>query len=166
MSPKSLLFRSILFLLLSAGSTIPAWSQVDTFAIVGGAEFDSRVNYSATAGVSLVWEQCGRRELLCFSNNYVQLLGKYNFTSEAIGIQPSWGFSDLFGGRIGLDLEYSTRYENMEALVFVAGGFDLGGSISLVVGPKLNLTRNHSDQRFMVHTALHFPFLVRHPGDE
>lgn len=80
---------------------------------------------------------------------YYQLYSKYNFTNKSIGGQAAIGYSTFdrypklipLGGRFGIDHEYSFEFEKNEVSLFLLAGID-AGFFSLVIGPKLNLTKN------------------------
>ncbi len=150
-----------LILLLSFCISPRLNAQQPVYSVVGGLELDSRYAFSLTTGLSLIRENCATGPL-CFRNQYAQFLGKYNFTKSTAGFQAAAGYSDIFGARIGVEAEYSPDQKKAEIMVFIAGGLDLGGSASLVAGPKINLTRNLSEEIISGQIIVQLPFFVKH----
>lgn len=165
MTLKSNFLHSCLILLCIFSYSPRLNAQQPVYAGVTGFELDSRYAFSLTTGLSLVREHCATGPL-CFRNHYAQVLGKYNFTKSTTGLQVTAGYSDIFGARIGMEMEYSTVQKKAEIMVFIAGGLDLGGSVSLVAGPKINLSRNLSEELIMVQVIVQLPFFLKHRNGE
>jgi hypothetical protein len=125
--------------------------------IVGGPEFDSRSATSAKLGVTNIYTDPGCQKY-CFELLYNQIQAKYNFSEKAVGLQSAVGYSLLFiGGRAGVDYEYNIESKDSDFMLFLTGGFDVGGVASLQIGPKINLTQNNSTKAVLLMVTVDLP---------
>lgn len=151
---KVMITRTLWMLLMCILATNVA-AQIQTVFVVS-PELDTRSSFSLKAGMSnILTRDCGK---YCFKMYYNQLQAKYNFTNEAIGLQTAFGYSNtFFGGRLGLDYEYSPGPNTHDFMPFITAGIDVGGAASLQFGPKFDLTQKRSSKDVLFMIVLDLP---------
>src|SRR5687767_6626564 len=108
------------FVLAQEAVTKVSISDPTEVIFITGAELDTRASFSLKAGLTRIsWVDCSGK--YCFKTLYQQFYAKYNFTQNAIGAQASIGYSELLGGRLGFDYEYSMNSEKSDFSIFAAG---------------------------------------------
>jgi hypothetical protein len=151
---KPFAFLTVVFF-TSVCMQVAAQIRYSESVFITSPEFDTRASTSLKVGVSNIYiKEC---EKYCFKMYYHQIQAKYNFSKEALGLQTAVGYSNLFGGRVGIDYEYGVNTGSHDLMTFVTAGVDMGGAASLQCGPKFNLTQNNSSKAVLFMVVVDFP---------